>query len=190
MGDEIFQAINDNSPIIAWIHNISLNQQKYLKSKIKVCGLVKNDKHATNELMDGDTLEIYKIDRTSNLFHYLTRIQDYDFGHNVRYLMFIYDNPNCSQEDLVNMFCQSKGNIAKILKKFEDGGYIKREINPQNRRKYMLNTTDKANELIPEFRQISKDWDRAVGLTDEDEEFKNRLREIAINGMGLLEDSQ
>ncbi|WP_296887907.1 MarR family winged helix-turn-helix transcriptional regulator [uncultured Methanobrevibacter sp.] len=150
MGDEIFQAINDNSPIIAWIHNISLNQQKYLKSKIK----------------------------------------DYDFGHNVRYLMFIYDNPNCSQEDLVNMFCQSKGNIAKILKKFEDGGYIKREINPQNRRKYMLNTTDKANELIPEFRQISKDWDRAVGLTDEDEEFKKRLREIAINGMKLLEDSQ
>ncbi|WP_296797782.1 MarR family winged helix-turn-helix transcriptional regulator [uncultured Methanobrevibacter sp.] len=150
MGDEIFQAINDNSPIIAWIHNISLNQQKYLKSKIK----------------------------------------NYDFGHNVRYLMFIYDNPNCSQEDLVNMFCQSKGNIAKILKKFEDVGYIKREINPQNRRKYMLNTTDKANELIPEFRQISKDWDRAVGLTDEDEEFKNRLREIAINGMKLLEDSQ
>lgn len=150
MGDEYFQAINDNSPIIAWIHNISLNQQKYLKSKIK----------------------------------------EYDFGHNVRYLMFIYDNPNCSQEDLVNMFCQSKGNIAKILKKFEDGGYIKREINPQNRRKYMLNTTDKANELIPEFRQISKDWDRAVGLTDEDGEFKNRLREIAINGMKLLEDSQ
>lgn len=148
MGDEIFQAINDNSPIIAWIHNISLNQQKYLKSKIK----------------------------------------EYDFGHNVRYLMFIYDNPNCSQEDLVNMFCQSKGNIAKILKKFEDDGYIKREINPKNRRKYMLNTTDKANELIPEFRQISKDWDRAVGLTDEDEEFKKRLREIAVKGMKLLEE--
>ena len=148
MGDEIFQAINDNSPIIAWIHNISLNQQKYLKSKIK----------------------------------------DYDFGHNVRYLMFIYDNPNCSQEELVNMFCQSKGNIAKILKKFEDEGYIERKINPQNRRKYMLNTTDKANELIPEFRQISKDWDKAVGLTDEDEEFKNRLKKIAINGMKLLKD--
>ncbi len=148
MDDEIFQAINDNSPIIAWIHNISLNQQKYLKSKIK----------------------------------------DYDFGHNVRYLMFIYDNPNCSQEDLVNMFCQSKGNIAKILKKFEDEGYIKREINPQNRRKYMLNTTDKANELIPEFRKISKGWDKAVGLTDEDEEFKNRLKEIAVNGMKLLEE--
>ena len=145
MGDEYFQAINDNSPIIAWIHNISLNQQKYMKSKIK----------------------------------------DYDFGHDVRYLMFIYDNPDCSQEDLVSMFCQSKGNIAKILKKFEDEGYIQREINPQNRRKYMLNTTDKANKLIPEFRKISKDWEIEVGLTDGDEEFKKRLKEIAINGMKL-----
>ena len=145
MGDEYFQAINDNSPVIAWIHNISLNQQKYMKSKIK----------------------------------------DYDFGHDVRYLMFIYDNPDCSQEDLVSMFCQSKGNIAKILKKFEDEGYIQREINPQNRRKYMLNTTDKANKLIPEFRKISKDWEIEVGLTDEDEEFKKRLKEIAINGMKL-----
>lgn len=148
MGDEYFQEINDNSPIIAWIHNISLNQQKYMKSKIK----------------------------------------DYDFGHNVRYLMFIYDNPNCSQEDLVNMFCQSKGNIAKILKKFEDDGYIKREINPKNRRKYMLNTTDKANKLIPEFRQISKNWEKEVGLTDKDEEFKKRLKEIAINGIKLTQE--
>lgn len=145
MGDEYFQAINDNSPVIAWIHNISLNQQKYMKSKIK----------------------------------------DYDFGHDVRYLMFIYDNPDCSQEDLVSMFCQSKGNIAKILKKFEDEGYIERKINPQNRRKYMLNTTDKANKLIPEFRKISKDWEIEVGLTDGDEEFKKRLKEIAINGMKL-----
>lgn len=148
MVDEYFQAINDNSPFVAWIHNISLNQQKYMKSKIN----------------------------------------NFDFGHNVRYLMFIYDNPDCSQEDLVNMFCQSKGNIAKILKKFEDDGYIKREINPHNRRKYMLNTTDKTNELIPEFRQISKDWESEVGLTQEDEEFKKRLKEIAIRGMKLVED--
>ena len=148
MEDESFQAINDDSPLIAWIHNISLNQQKYMKSKIK----------------------------------------DYDFGHDVRYLMYIHDNPNCSQENLVTMFCQSKGNVAKIIKKFEDEGYIKREINPQNRRKYMLTTTDKANDLVSKFRQISKDWERKVGLTDKDYELKKRLREIAINGMNLTKE--
>ena len=77
MDDESFQALTKNSPFIAWIHNISLNQQKYVKLK----------------------------------FH------DLNLEHDVRYIMFIYDNPNCSQEDLVNMFGQSKGNIAKILNK-------------------------------------------------------------------------
>ena len=145
---ESFHAINENSPLIAWIHNISLNQQKYMKSKIKV----------------------------------------YDFGHDVRYLMYIHDNPKCSQENLVTMFCQSKGNVAKIIKKFEDDGYIKREINPQNSRKYMLTTTDKANDLVPKFRQISKDWEMEVGLTDNDYELRKRLREIAINGMNLTKE--
>ena len=146
MDNESFQAINKDSPLIAWIHNISLNQQKYMKSKIK----------------------------------------NYDFGHDVRYLMFVYDNPDCSQEDLVNMFAQSKGNIAKILKKFEDEGFIERNVNPQNRRKYMLNTTDKANELVPKFRKISKEWELEVGITDEDWEFKKRLEEIAIRGMEII----
>lgn len=147
MNDESFQGIRDKSPFIAWIHNISLNQQKYMKSKMA----------------------------------------GFDFAHDVRYIIFVYDNPNCSQEDLVNMFGQSKGNIAKILKKFEDQGYIKREINPENRRKYMLTTTEKGNELVPKIRRISKEWEKEVGITDADEELKERITEIAIRGMKLTQ---
>ena len=149
MDEEISQNLVKNSPFIAWIHNISLNQQKYMKSKI-----------------DG-----------------------LDFDHNMRYIIFIYDNPNCSQEDIVNMFGQSKGNIAKILRKFEDEGYIKRETNPENRRKYMLNTTEKGNEIVPKIRQISKDWEREVGITEDDYELKQRIMEIALNGMKLIEEN-
>ena len=103
--------------------------------------------------------------------------------------MFIYDNPNCSQEDLVNMFGQSKGNIAKTLKKLEDQGFIRREVNPENRRKYMLNTTEKGNNLVPEYRKISKEWEKEVGISEEDIEIKKRIKEIAIKGMKLIEDN-
>ena len=148
MDGEISQNLFDNSPFIAWIHNISLNQQKYMKSKI----------------------------------------ENFDFDHNMRYIIFIFDNPNCSQEDIVNMFGQSKGNIAKVLRKFEDDGYIKREINPENRRKYMLNTTEKGSRIVPKIRKISKDWEREVGISDEDYKLKQRIMEIAINGMKLIEE--
>lgn len=147
MDDEVFQGIAEKSPFIAWIHNISLNQQKYMKSKLN----------------------------------------NIDFNHDMRYIIYIYDNPKCSQEDIVNMFCQSKGNIAKVLKKLEDEGYIKREVNPKNRRKYMLTTTEKGNKLVPKIRQISRDWEVEVGLTEEDDLLKERIKEIAINGMKLIE---
>ena len=148
MKGEYTQGIIDNSPFIAWVHNLSKNQMKYLKNKIA----------------------------------------EYDLDHEVRYIMMIYENPNISQEDLVIMSGQSKGNIAKALKKLENEGYIEREINPDNRRKYMLKTTSKGDELVPKVRQISKDWEKEVGITEEDYELKKRLKEIAINGMRLVED--
>ena len=146
--EDNFQGIWDNSPFVAWIHNISKNQMKYLNSHIK----------------------------------------DMNLGHEMRYIMAIFDNPGISQDDLVNMFGQSKATVAKSLKKLEDDGYIKRDVNPENRRKYMLNTTSKAEELVPKSRKISKDWEKEVGITEEDYKLKKRIKEIAINGMKLTED--
>lgn len=142
------QGISEKSPLIAWIHNISKNQFKYLKLKF----------------------------------------DEFDLGHEVRYIMMIYDNPNISQDELVLMSGQSKGNIAKSLKRLENDGYIKREVNPNNRRKYMLNTTEKGEDLVPKIRQISKDWEKEVGIDDSDDELKLRLKEIALKGMELVGD--
>ena len=126
---------------------------------------------------------------SKNQIKYLnSKLSDLNIGHELRFIIFVYDNPNSSQEDLVNFSAQSKGNIAKIVKKLEDEGYIEREINPQNRRKYMLKTTPKANELVPKVRQISKEWEAEVGITDEDEELKRRIMEISINSMKLIEE--
>ena len=148
MDEENFQGIWDNSPFVAWIHNISKNQMKYLNS----------------------------------------HIEELDLGHEMRYIMAIYDNQGLSQDDLVKMFAQSKASIAKSVKKLEDEEYITREVNPKNRRKYMLKTTSKANELVPKIRKISKDWEKEVGITEDDQEVIERIKEIALNNMKLVED--
>lgn len=140
--------IFDKTPLIAWIHNISKNQIKYLKS----------------------------------------RISELDLDFEIRYIMMVYENQNCSQEDLVNTYGESKANIAKALRKLETKGYVERKINPNNRRKYMLKTTPKANEIIPKIKQISHDWEKEVGMTEDDYKLKERLREIAINGMDLVKE--
>lgn len=147
MERESYEGIYDSSPFIAWIHNLSKNQMKYLNSKI----------------------------------------DELNLGHEMRYIMMIYDNPDISQDDLVIISGQSKASIAKSLKKLEDQDYIKRQVNPNNRRKYMLKTTSKGDEIVPKIRQISRDWENEVGITENDHELKKRIKEIAIKGMELVE---
>lgn len=66
-----------------------------------------------------------------------------DMVHEGRYLMEIHKRNNLSQDDLARTFGQSKGTIAKALRKLEDKEYVERKIDENNRRKYILKTTKK-----------------------------------------------
>ena len=70
---------------------------KDLNLNIPVCGLVKNDKHRTSDILYNDKL--YEIDKTKNLFHMLERIQDEVHNFTIRY-----------HRDI-----RSKGALASIL---------------------------------------------------------------------------
>ncbi len=73
---------------------------------IFVCGLKKNEHHRTNDLVRGDTYEVVEIDRTSNLFHYLTRMQDEVHRYTINYHRTI----------------RSKGSIGSVLDNIEGIG--------------------------------------------------------------------
>lgn len=83
-----------------------------LKLNIKVVGLKKNDKHRTNDLIDSD-LQTIEIDRTSNVFHYLTRMQDEVHRFTINY----------------HRTLRSKGSISSILDDIEGiGSKRKKEL--------------------------------------------------------------
>ena len=76
-----------------------------LNLNIKIVGLKKNDKHRTNELIDSDG-SIINLDKTSDVFHYLTRIQDEVHRFTINYHRQI----------------RSKGSISSILDNIEGLG--------------------------------------------------------------------
>lgn len=82
-----------------------------LNLDIKVCGLKKNDKHRTNELIDGDTYNIISIDKKSNVFYLLTRIQDEMHRYTITYHKQI----------------RSKGSISSVLDNIEGIGNIRKK---------------------------------------------------------------
>lgn len=81
-----------------------------LNLNIKMVGLKKNDKHRTNDLVD-ENLELIPIERTSNLFHFLTRMQDEVHRFTINYHRQI----------------RSKGSIQSVLDNVEGLGEKRRK---------------------------------------------------------------
>lgn len=75
-----------------------------------------------------------------------------------------------TQQDLVDVFNVSGAYIAKLLRKFEDREYIKREEDPENRRKKRVKLTDRGIEKTDELIKVIDDWEMEVtsNLTEDE----------------------
>ena len=84
-----------------------------LNLSIRVCGLRKNDKHRTNDLIDAVGYKTVEIDKSSPVFHYLTRMQDEVHRYTISYHRTI----------------RSKGAISSVLDNIEGiGAKRKKEL--------------------------------------------------------------
>ena len=103
-------------------------------------------------------------------------------------LKIYYSEIELSQEDLCDIFCQSKGTVAKTLRKLEDKGYIERIINKDNRRKYILKLTKKGEEVIPVLKREVDYWHNSVGLAKISDEYMAVIRDVARKSYNLVND--
>ncbi|MGL4337662.1 MAG: excinuclease ABC subunit UvrC [Turicibacter sp.] len=79
-----FRVLNENLPAPDLIIidggkgqvNIAKEVLDTLNMKIPVIGLIKDDKHRTNAILDGRDMEIISLKKSTNVFQLLTRIQD------------------------------------------------------------------------------------------------------------------
>lgn len=101
-------------------------------------------------------------------------------------LKIYYSEIELSQEDLCDIFCQSKGTVAKTLRKLEDKGYIERIINKDNRRKYILKLTKKGEEVIPVLKREVDYWHNSVGLAKISDESIDVIRDVARKSYNLV----
>ncbi|HIH35552.1 MAG TPA: winged helix-turn-helix transcriptional regulator [Methanosphaera sp.] len=94
------------------------------------------------------------------------------------FLLRIRYKDNTTQKELVELFNVSEGYTAKILRKFEDKGYIKRYENPENHRIKIVKITSKGIEKTDDYINDIKEWENNVtrDLTEKElKQLKNLL---------------
>ena len=104
----------------------------------------------------------------------------------VPFLIHLSHKEGITQDDLAVHLHIDKGTVARALKKLEDNKFIYREINPKNRRKYLLFLTEKGRQIVPEIYHIDKEWEKSVcsGLSDtEYHHLVNKLQTLAMKSL-------
>ena len=90
--------------------NVAREVISQLGLKIEVCGLKKDDKHSTNMLLGKEPLEEIKIDKRSDLFLLLTKMQDEVHNFTISYHKNI----------------RSKGALSSVLDNIEGIGEVRK----------------------------------------------------------------
>jgi DNA-binding MarR family transcriptional regulator len=107
-------------------------------------------------------------------------------------LMLLSKEQNIMQETLVRHYHLDKGTIARAVKKLEDSGYIRRIIDPANRRAVRLFLTRKGKRTTPLLQAIEREWEARVcsGLSQQERETLHILMQIAAqNSCSTMETS-
>lgn len=134
------------------------------------------------------SLLMYNISQNGIKFAKLKSKELTDIGECYYLLKIYYSERELSQEDLCDIFCQSKGTVAKTLRKLEDKGYIERIINKNNRRKYILTLTKECEEVIPALKREADYWHNSVGFTEVSDETMDVIRTVARKSYNLVND--
>jgi DNA-binding MarR family transcriptional regulator len=90
-------------------------------------------------------------------------------------LIVLYKNDSINQEAISKILNYDKATIGRAVNKLIKEDYVKREIDPTDRRAYNLHLTDKGKLLEPELRQILKN-STSILLKD----FSIKEREMAF----------
>ena len=84
----------------------------------------------------------------------------------------------------------NKGAVARSIRKLEEKGLVKREIDENNRRQNRLSLTKDGEDILIKACGVLRDWEDSVILDDgyiKKELLQKVLKEIAVKTMELNE---
>ena len=107
------------------------------------------------------------------------------------HLLFEIANESDINQEKISKRCNiNKGAVARAVKKLEDRGLVKREVDENNRRQNKLSLTSEGEEILEKSKVILNKWENEVILEKgyvEKELLQKVLKEIAVKTMELNE---
>ncbi len=137
--------------------------------------------------------KINKISRCANVYR-----ADFLSGEKLNpiyhsYALCITRNEGITQDEMAKRLCINKSNVTRSLAVLEEQGYIRRENDSSDKRILHIYPTQKLLDLMPEIKQISRNWNKY--LTDDISEdeiniFESVLEKICDRAERYIDERQ
>lgn len=109
------------------------------------------------------------------------------------YLIRVCREPGITQDSLFSRFYIHPSNITRALAALEQGGFLRKELHPQDRRTCRLCPTERGREVYQQILDICDSWEATVmeGLPQEERErLEKLLQRLGRRAVALLEQQE
>ena len=88
------------------------------------------------------------------------------------FITFLHRHPGMSQDTICSTFYIEKCTVSKRVKQLETLGYIRREVDENDRRQNKLFLTEKGEEMVPVIISCLDEWSSKIadGISQEERE--------------------
>jgi DNA-binding MarR family transcriptional regulator len=139
--------------------------------------MVEDERFTRDEILDMTLGSLISTVNRAYLVFLIQEIEKYGIhGGQLLFLTGLSKKDSISQKELANTYHMNQSTIARALKKLEDAGMVKRNVDENNRRKNIITITLKGRTTVDNIRLIDEKWASNIkSLTDEE---KNKLKEL------------
>ena len=88
------------------------------------------------------------------------------------YILYLCKNPGVSQEMITKVLHINKSNVTRNLQVLIDNGFVKKEVDVNDKRSYLIYPTEKAKLVKPKIIEKMRKWNDVLlnGLSEENKQ--------------------
>lgn len=90
------------------------------------------------------------------------KLEDLDIERHYSLLIVLNSKPDCNQKCLTEILKIDKASLVRVIDYLSRKGYVKRAVNPSDRREHFIRLTSKAEKAIPAITKAVHDINNIV----------------------------
>lgn len=101
--------------------------------------------------------------------------------------------PGRSQDELAKDICLNKSTVTRALAQLEKSGYVIRTSDSSDKRRTLVEPTQKMLDILPKVRDITNDWNNAISAGIPEDElalFQSVLKRMEQNARNIIQRSE